>query len=65
MSIRPDMSGMSFLCRLRASVKSFPMYVAFPRSEYYASIKIPHRHPAGFPFHSTPLPSCTAFQSAT
>ena len=36
MFIPPDMSGMSFLCRLRASVKSFPMYVAFPRSEYYA-----------------------------
>ena len=36
MFIQPDMSGMSFLCKLRAPVKSFPMYVAFPRSEYYA-----------------------------
>ena len=36
MFIQPDMSGMSFLCGLRTSVKSFPMYVAFPRSEYYA-----------------------------
>jgi len=32
----PTVSGMSFLCALRTSVKSFPMYVAFPRSEYYA-----------------------------
>jgi len=36
MFIQSDMSGISFLCRLRAPVKSFPMYVAFPRSEYYA-----------------------------
>ncbi len=36
MLTQPDMSGMSFLCGLRASVRSFPMYVAFPRSEYYA-----------------------------
>ena len=33
MLIQPCMSGMSFLCRLRTSVQSFPMYVAFPRSE--------------------------------
>jgi hypothetical protein len=32
----PKVSGMSFLCGLRASVKSFPMYVAFPHSDYYA-----------------------------
>jgi hypothetical protein len=29
----PTMSGTSFLCKLRTSVKSFPLYVAFPRSE--------------------------------
>jgi len=36
MLIQSNMSGMSFLCRLRVSVRSFPMYVALPRSEYYA-----------------------------
>ena len=36
MLIQPDMSGMSFLFGLRASVKSFPLYVALTRSEYYA-----------------------------
>jgi len=32
----PTVSGTSFLCGLHTSVKSFPLYVAFPRSEYYA-----------------------------
>ena len=31
-----SMSGMSDFCGLRTSVKTFPMYVALPRSEYYA-----------------------------
>ena len=30
------LAGMSYLCGLRTSVSAFPMYVAFPRSEYYA-----------------------------
>jgi hypothetical protein len=30
------LAGMSFLCGLRTSVSAFPMYVAFPRFEYYA-----------------------------
>ena len=34
--IQPTMSGTSFLCRLRTSVRSFPMWRAFPTSEYYA-----------------------------
>ena len=38
------MSGMSFLCGLRASVESFPMYVAFPRSEYYARYDSPYAY---------------------
>ncbi len=32
----PTMSGASFLCGLRAPVESFPMWWAFPTSEYYA-----------------------------
>ena len=32
----PTVSGMSFLCGLRTSVRSFPMWQAFPTSEYYA-----------------------------
>jgi hypothetical protein len=32
----PTVSGASCLCGLRPSVKPFPLYVAFPRSEYYA-----------------------------
>jgi hypothetical protein len=36
MLIQPYLSGMSFLCGLRASVRPFPLCVAFPRSEYYA-----------------------------
>jgi len=36
MLFQPYMSGMSFLCRLRTSVGTFPMYTAFPCSEYYA-----------------------------
>lgn len=36
MLIQPDMSGMSFLCGLRASVSSFPLEWAFPTSEYYS-----------------------------
>jgi hypothetical protein len=32
----PRVAGTSFLGGLRISVKSFPLYVAFPRSEYYA-----------------------------
>ncbi len=38
------MSGMSFLCGLRAPVESFPMYVAFPRSEYYARYDSPYAY---------------------
>ena len=36
MLIRSDMSGMSVLSGLRASVETFPMWWAFPTSEYYA-----------------------------
>jgi hypothetical protein len=36
MLIQPYMSGMSFLCELCASVRSFPLWQAFPTSEYYA-----------------------------
>ena len=32
----PTVSGISFFCGLRTSVKSFTMYAAFQRSEYYA-----------------------------
>ena len=35
MLIRSDMSGMSVLSGRRASVESFPMWWAFPTSEYY------------------------------
>jgi hypothetical protein len=30
------LAGMNYLCGLRTSVSAFPLYVAFPRSEYYA-----------------------------
>ena len=33
MCIRPDLSGMSFLCGLRAPVETFPLWWAFPTSE--------------------------------
>jgi hypothetical protein len=32
MLLRSDMAGMSFLCRLRASVESCPLWWAFPPS---------------------------------
>jgi hypothetical protein len=32
---QPYMSGISFLYSLRASIRSFPMWPAFPTSEYY------------------------------
>ena len=41
MLLRSDMSGMSFLCRLRASVETFPLWWAFPTSEYYARYDSP------------------------
>ena len=31
--IQSYMSGISFLCELRASIRSFPMWLAFPTSE--------------------------------
>ena len=34
--IQPYMSGTSFLCGLCAPVRSFPLWQAFPTSEYYA-----------------------------
>mgnify|MGYP001609763476 CR=1 FL=1 len=58
MFIQPDMSGMSFLCRLRASVKSFPLYVALASDwlrrsgERRASAVVEHgRTLAVRPFH--------------
>jgi len=41
MCVRPNMSGMSFLCGLRAPVETFPMWWAFPTSEYYARYDSP------------------------
>src|SRR5262244_4031698 len=41
MLFRSDMSGMSVLSGLRASVESFPMWWAFPTSEYYARYDSP------------------------
>jgi len=41
MLLRSDMSGMSFLGRLRASVETFPVWWAFPTSEYYARYDSP------------------------
>ena len=41
MLIRSDMSGMSGLSGLRASVDSFPVWWAFPTSEYYARYDSP------------------------
>jgi hypothetical protein len=41
MLIRSDLSGMSVLSGLRASVASFPMWWAFPTSEYYARYDAP------------------------
>jgi hypothetical protein len=41
MQIRSNMSGMSFLCRLRASVETFPVWWAFPTSEYSARYDSP------------------------
>ena len=34
--LQPYVSGTSFLCKLRVSVRSFPLWLAFPTSEYYA-----------------------------
>jgi hypothetical protein len=54
MLIRSDMSGMSFLCRLRASVETFPMSWTFPAAEvlkrllsrgYQVVAKISHNGP--------------------
>jgi hypothetical protein len=50
MLIQPYMSGMSFLCGLRAPVRSFPLYVAFPHSEYYSLIRLPIGIRRAFPF---------------
>ena len=41
MLIRSDMSGMSVLSGLRASVETFPMWWAFPTSEYDARYDSP------------------------
>ena len=41
MLIRSDMSGMRVLSGLRASVESFPVWWAFPTSEYYARYDSP------------------------
>ena len=41
MLLRSDMSGMSVLSGLRASVETFPMWWAFPTSEYYARYDSP------------------------
>ena len=56
MLIRSDMSGMSGLSGLRASVETFPMWWAFPTSEYDAETT-PQPHTVGFPCHSTPPPA--------
>ena len=41
MRIRSDMSGMRVLSGLRAPVETFPMWWAFPTSEYYARYDSP------------------------
>ena len=41
MLIRSDMSGMSVLSGLRASVETFPVWWAFPTAEYYARYDSP------------------------
>ena len=41
MLIRSDMSGMSGLSGLRASVETFPLWWAFPTSEYDARYDSP------------------------
>ena len=41
MLIRSEMSGMSVLSGLRASVETFPLQWAFPTSEYYARYDSP------------------------
>ena len=41
MLLRSDMSGMRVLCRLRASVETFPLWWAFPTSEYDARYDSP------------------------
>ena len=44
MLIRSDMSGMSVLSGLRASVESFPVWWAFPTAEYYARYDSPNAY---------------------
>jgi hypothetical protein len=61
MLIRSDMSGMSVLSGLRASVETFPVWWAFPTSEYYARYDSPVAY-GGFPCDSTPPPACTVFR---
>ena len=41
MLLRSDMSGMRFLCRLRAAFESFPLCWAFPTAEHYARYDAP------------------------
>ena len=44
MLIRSDMSGMSVLAGLRAAVETFPVWWAFPTSEYYARYDSPYAY---------------------
>jgi len=62
MLLRPDMSGMSVLSGLRASVETFPVWWAFPTSESYARYDSPAAY-GGFPCDSTPPPACAMFHS--
>ena len=49
MLIRSDMSGMSVLSGLRASVETFPLWWAFPTAEYDARYDSPNRIWWAFP----------------
>ena len=51
--IRPYMSSISFLCELRASVRSFPVWLAFPTSrppDLKEFVTIPDRKPGAIPY---------------
>jgi hypothetical protein len=60
MLIRSDVSGMSVLSGLRASVESFPMGELSPPPSTTLDTT-PQPHTAGFPCHRTPPPACPVF----
>jgi hypothetical protein len=58
----PTLFGTSCLCGLRTSVKSFPLYVAFPRVSVLRLIRLPIHIRRAFPFKVTlrlPVPLST------